>query len=70
MLDKIKALHEKSSNYLNMYEGMIERLNQMQAYNKMAASSGFIQKDISIIEAGIKRLKYSYQKTLCKILEL
>jgi hypothetical protein len=70
MLAKIKELQEKSSDYLNMYEGMIERLNTMKAYNRMAAASGFTQKDISIIEAGIKRLKYSYQKTLCKILEL
>jgi len=70
MLAKIKELQEKSSDYLNMYEGMIERLNQMNAYNRMAAASGFTQKDISIVEAGIKRLKYSYQKTLCKILEL
>lgn len=70
MLAKIKELHDKASDYLNMYEGMIERLNQMNAYNQMAAASGFTQKDISIVEAGIKRLKYSYQKTLCKILEL
>ena len=70
MLAKIKELQEKSSDYLNMYEGMIERLNQMNAYNRMAAVNGFTQKDISIVEAGIKRLKYSYQKTLCKILEL
>jgi hypothetical protein len=70
MLAKIKELQEKSSDYLNMYEGMIERLNQMNDYNRMAAASGFTEKDISIVEAGIKRLKYSYQKTLCEILEL
>ena len=66
----MRELQEKALDYLYMYEGMIERLNQMKAYNKMAASSGFSQKDISIVEAGVKRLKYSYQKTLCKILEL
>jgi len=49
MLAKIKELQEKSSDYLNMYEGMIERLNQMNAYNQMAAASGFTQKDISIV---------------------
>ena len=70
MLDKIKTLHDKSSDYLNMYEGMIQRLNTMKAYNRMAATNGFTEKDISIIEAGVKRLKYSYQKTLAQILEL
>lgn len=70
MLDKIKTLQEKSSDYLNMYEGMIQRLNTMKAYNRMAATNGFTEKDITIIEAGVKRLKYSYQKTLAQILEL
>ena len=70
MLDKMKTLHDKASDYLNMYEGMIQRLNTMKAYNHMAATNGFTEKDISTVEAGIKRLKYSYQKTLCKILEL
>ena len=66
----MRELHEKASDYLNMYEGMIQRLNTMKAYNRIANASGFTEKDISIVEAGIKRLKYSYQKTLCKILEL
>ena len=70
MLEKIKTLQEKALNYLNMYEGMIQRLNTMKAYNRMAATNGFTEKDISIIEAGVKRLKYSYQKTLAQILEL
>ena len=70
MLNKIKTLQEKASDYLNMYEGMIQRLNTMKAYNRMAAANGFTEKDISIVEAGIKRLKYSYQKTLAQILEL
>ena len=70
MLEKIKTLQEKALDYLNMYEGMIQRLNTMKAYNRMAATNGFTEKDITIIEAGVKRLKYSYQKTLCKILEL
>ena len=70
MLDKIKTLQEKALDYLNMYEGMIQRLNTMKAYNRMAAANRFTEKDITIIEAGIKRLKYSYQKTLAQILEL
>ena len=70
MLEKIKTLQEKALDYLNMYEGMIQRLNTMKAYNRMAATNGFTEKDISIIEAGVKRLKYSYQKTLAQILEL
>lgn len=70
MLEKIKTLQEKALNYLNMYEGMIQRLNTMKAYNRMAATNGFTEKDITIIEAGVKRLKYSYQKTLAQILEL
>ena len=70
MLEKIQTLHLRASDYLNMYEGMIERLNTMKVYNRMAATNGFTEKDISTVEAGVKRLKYSYQKTLCKILEL
>ena len=66
----MRELNDKALDYLNMYEGMIQRLNTMKAYNRMAAANGFTQKDISIVEAGVKRLKYSYQKTLCKILEL
>ena len=66
----MRELHEKASDYLNMYEGMIQRLNTMKAYNRMAATNGFTEKDISTVESGVKRLKYSYQKTLCKILEL
>jgi len=70
MLEKIQTLHLRASDYLNMYEGMIERLNNMNAYNRIAVANGFTLKDIEIVEAGIKRLKYSYQKTLCQILEL
>lgn len=66
----MRELQDKASDYLNMYEGMIQRLNTMKAYNRMAATNGFTEKDLTIVEAGIKRLKYSYQKTLCKILEL
>lgn len=66
----MRELHDKALDYLNMYEGMIQRLNTMNAYNRMAAANGFTEKDISIVEAGIKRLKYSYQKTLAQILEL
>lgn len=66
----MRELQEKALNYLNMYEGMTQRLYVMKAYNHMAATNGFTEKDITIIEAGIKRLKYSYQKTLAQILEL
>lgn len=66
----MRELQEKALDYLNMYEGMIQRLNTMKAYNRMAWSNGFTVKDTEIIEAGIKRLKYSYQKTLSQILEL
>ena len=70
MLEKIQTLHLRASDYLNMYEGMIERLNTMEAYNRLAGANGFTLKDTEIVEAGIKRLKYSYQKTLAQILEL
>jgi hypothetical protein len=70
MLEKIQPLHLRASDYLYMYEGMIERLNTMNAYNRLAVANGFTLKDTEIVEAGIKRLKYSYQKTLCQILEL
>jgi len=66
----MRELQEKASDYLNMYEGMIERLNTMKAYNRLAGANGFTLKDTEIVEAGIKRLKYSYQKTLAQILEL
>lgn len=66
----MRELHDKASEYLNMYEGMIQRLNTMKVYNRMAATNGFTEKDILTVESGVKRLKYSYQKTLCKILEL
>jgi hypothetical protein len=70
MLEKIQTLHLRASDYLNMYEGMIERLNTMSAYNSLAGANGFTLKDTEIVESGIKRLKYSYQKTLAQILEL
>jgi hypothetical protein len=66
----MRELQEKASDYLNMYEGMIERLNTMKAYNSLAGANGFTLKDTEIVESGIKRLKYSYQKTLAQILEL
>jgi len=66
----MRELQEKALDYLYMHEGMIKRLNTMKAYNRLAVANGFTLKDIEIVEAGIKRLKYSYQKTLCQILEL
>ena len=70
MLEKIQTLHLRASDYLNMYEGMIKRLHTMNAYNRIAVANGFTLKDTEIVESGIKRLKYSYQKTLAQILEL
>lgn len=66
----MRELQEKALDYLYMYEGMTRRLNTMKTYNRMAVTNGFTEKDITIIEAGVKRLKYSYQKTLAQILEL
>ena len=71
MLAKIKELHDKALDYLNMYEGMIQRLNHDECLQSNGSCKWiYTEKDISTVEAGIKRLKYSYQKTLCKILEL
>jgi hypothetical protein len=66
----MRELQEKALDYLYMHEGMIQRLNTMKAYNSIAGANGFTLKDTEIVESGIKRLKYSYQKTLAQILEL
>jgi ABC-type siderophore export system fused ATPase/permease subunit len=73
-IKEMKTLHEKAGILLELAEGMQKKIDRMLTHNIEQRNSflfsEWTDEQIDTCQRGLKRLIYSYQKTLMKIAEL